>query len=136
MKLLSVYDGLRNFLTVFTGMDSVFNFALNIGFFFRLESELCVTFEFCLVSTCSRPKITLCSSPLKTRLKSVRTFANLIESGNPCFNFSLINAMLTEASPECIFNQNLCSLFAQSIMLNQPAVSMLSFVIYRISWIQ
>lgn len=114
----------------------VLNSALNTGFFFGLESELCVVLEFRLVSTCSRFKITLHSSPLKTWLKSARTFVNLIEPGNPCFNFSLINAMLPQASPEGTFNQNLCSRFAQTIMPNWPAVSKLSFAMYRIFWLQ
>lgn len=100
----------------------VLSSALNIGFLFGLESELCVAFEFCLVSPCSQFKI-LCSSPLKTWLKSVRTFVNLIEPGNPCFNFSLINTMPPQTSPEGTFDQNLCSLFAQSCQIGQQCPS-------------
>lgn len=97
----------------------VLNSALNTGFFFRLESELCVAFEFHLVSTCSRFKITLCSSPLKTRFKPGRIFVNLTESGHACFNFSLVIAMPPRSSPEGTFDQSLRTLFAQSCQTGQ-----------------
>lgn len=76
-------------LPVFTGRDPL-SCASNAGFFFGLEWELCVGFEFHLISTCSRFKTTLCSSPWKTCLPSARTFVNLIEPANPCFSFSLM----------------------------------------------
>lgn len=110
------------------------NSALNTGFFFGLESELCVALEFRLVSTCSRFKITLCSSPLKTWLKSAKTIVNLIEPSDPCFNFSLIKAMLPQASPEGTFDQNLFSIC--TITPKWPAVSKLSFAMYKIFWLQ
>lgn len=85
----SVYDGLWNSSVYWQGFFAL-NRALNTGFFFGLQSELCVGFEFHLVSTCSTFKITLCSSPLKTCLQSARTFLNLIAPANPCFSFILI----------------------------------------------
>lgn len=110
----------------------VLNSALNTGFFFGLESELHVAFEFHLLSTCSKFKITFYSSPLKTRLKSDRIFVNLTASGHACFNFSLVNAMPPQSSPEGTFDQSLCSLYARSCQPNWPAVSKLCFVMYRI----
>lgn len=129
----SIYDGLCNSPCVYWQGFFDLSCALNNGFFFGLEPELCVGFEFHFVSTCSRFKITLRSSPWKTGLQSARTFVDLTEPANPCFSFRLIIQTTTSLAIEQ-FRSNL-------VLFNYTSnhVKLANCVqaqLYRVFWLQ